>query len=234
MEASKTIETKRKLRSAAYRAAGTVAAAGMLLHGTVDGEDLLTSPVEQAQRAASAHIQHGQAPIYTVKCAKGEPIPAPTPRELVRERIIALPAPVKGLVLLPLWTVGAMANYAFSLLLGLFAKVFGGSILTLLFQFALIFGLFALALRFLFPHKKLRELLTRKNLLWMAAAALLLTAADMLLKTWCEPYAKARALVLLILALILLSLLCRRILYKRKQPAPEPETAAYEIVCESV
>lgn len=228
MEASKTTETKRKLRSAAYKAAGTVTAAGMLLNGTVDGEDLLTSPAEKAQSAASAHIQHGQAPIYTVKSAKAEPLPAPTPKELLRGRIIALPAPVKGLVLLPLWTVGAIANYAFSLVLSLFAKVFGGSILTLLFQFALLFGLFALALRLLFPHKKLRELLTRKNLLWMAVCALILTTADMLLKTWYEPYAKVRALVLLALALVALSLLAWRILYKRKKA--DPQTATYEIV----
>ena len=230
MEASKTTETKRRLRSAAYKAAGTVTAAGMLLNGTVDGEDLLTSPAEKAQSAASAHIQHGQAPIYTVKSAKAEPRPAPGPRELLRERIIALPAPVKGLVLLPLWAVGAVANYALSLLLSLFARVFGGSILTLLFQFALLFGLFALALHWLFPNRKLRELLTKRNLLWMAVAALVLTTADMLLKTWYAPYAKARALILLILALVLLSLLAWRILYKRKRPAPEPETAIYEIV----
>ena len=228
MEASKKNEAKKKLRSAAFKAAGTVTAAGMLLNGTVDAEELLTSPTEKAQTSASAHIQYGQAPVYTVKGTKAEPVPAPTPRKLLREKIIALPAPVKGLILLPLWTVGAVANYAFSLVLGLFTKVFGGSILTFLFQFALLLGLFALALKLLFPHKKLKELLTRKNLLGMAIAALLLTTADILLKTWYEPYAKVRALILLVLALVLLSLLCWRILYKRKKA--EPETATYEIV----
>ena len=76
-------------------------------------------------------------------------------RDKAREKVMALPAPVKGLVLLPLWTIGAIANYAVSMLLSLFVKVFGGSILTFLFQFALIFGLFALALKLLFPNKKL-------------------------------------------------------------------------------
>ena len=109
-----------------------------------------------------------------------------------------------------------------------FATIFGGSVLTFLFQFALLFGLFALALKLLFPHKKLRDLLTKKNLIWMAAAALILTIADMILKTWYEPYAKVRALILLILALILLSLLAWRILYKRKKA--EPREAVYEIV----
>ena len=159
-----------------------------------------------------------------------ETAPISTPRELLREKVIALPALVKGLILLPLWTVGAIANYAFSLLLGMCSRVFGGSILTFLFQFALLFGLFALALHLLFPHKKLRELLTKKNFLWMAVAALILTTADMLLKTWYEPYAKIRALVLLILALILLSLLAWRILYKRKKPEAKPQEAVYEIV----
>lgn len=228
MEASKKNEAKKKLRSAAYRAAGTVTAAGMLLNGTVDGSELLTSPTEKVESAGAAHIQYGKAPVYTVQSTKAEPVPAPTPRELLREKVLSLPAPVKGFVLLPLWTLGAIANYAFSLVLGLFAKVFGGSILTFLFQFALLFGLFALALKLLFPNKKLRELLTKKNLLWMAAAALILTTADMLLKTWYEPYARVRALILLVLALVLLSLLAWRILCQRRKA--EPQEAVYEIV----
>ena len=157
MEASKQTETKKKLRSAAIKAAGTVTAAGMLLNG-------------------------------------------------------------------------AVANYALSLGLGFFSRVFGGSILTFLFQFALLFGLFALVLKLLFPRKKLKDLLTKKSLLGMALAALALTTADMVLKTWYEPYAKVRALILLILALILLSLLAWRILYRRKRPAPQAQEATYEIV----
>lgn len=230
MKASKQTKTKKKLRSAAIKAAGTVTAAGMLLNGTVDSEDLLTSPEQKAQSAEAAHIQFGKAPVYTVEGTETGSVLATTPRALLRERVIALPAPVKGLILLPLWTVGAIANYAFSLLLGLFAKFFGGSLLTFLFQFALLLGLFALALRLLFPHKKLKELLTKRHFLWMAAAALVLTTADMLLKTWYEPYARVRALILLVLALILLSLLAWRILYRRKKPEAGPQPATYEIV----
>ena len=230
MEASKKTETKKKLRSAAIKAAGTVTAAGMLLNATVDSEDLLTRPEQRAEGAETAHVQYGSAPLYTVKGTRVEPVKAPTKAELFREKVLELPAPVKGLILLPLWTVGAIANYALSLLLSLFVKVFGGSILTFLFQFALLFGLFALALKLLFPNKKLRDLLTKKNLLWMAVSALVLTAADMILKTWYEPYAKVRSLILLVLALILLSLLAWRILYKRKKPAPQPQEAVYEVV----
>ena len=232
METSKQAETKKKLKSAAIKAAGTVTAAGMLLNATVEPEELLTNKEQKAESASAAHIETAKAPTYTVKGRKAEPAPAPAPTkgELIRERIIALPAPVKGLVLLPLWTVGAIANFALSLLLSLFAKVFGGSVLTFLFQFALIFGLFALALKLLFPNKKLKELLTKRNLLGMAVAALILTTADMLLKTWYEPYEKVRSLILLVLALVLLSLLAWRILYKRKKPEPEAQEAVYEIV----
>ena len=79
-------------------------------------------------------------------------------------------------------------------------------------------------------NRKLKELLTKRNLLGMAVAALLLTTADMLLKTWYEPYEKVRSLILLVLALVLLSLLAWRILYKRKKPEPEAQEAVYEIV----
>ena len=58
MEAPKRTKAKQKLRSAAFKAAGTVTAAGMLLNGTVDGSDLLSSPEKKAQDAATAHIQH--------------------------------------------------------------------------------------------------------------------------------------------------------------------------------
>ena len=230
METPKKTDAKKKLRSAAIKAAGTVTAAGMLFNAAVEPEDLLTTPEQKAQSAGSAHIQTGTVPQYTVKGAKVRQAPAPTRAELFREKVMALPAPVKGLVLLPLWTIGAIANYAVSLLLSLFMKVFGGSILTFLFQFALLFGLFALALKLLLPHKKPGELLTKRNLVLMAVSALVLTAADMILKTWYEPYAKIRGLILLILALILLSLLCWRILYRRKKPEPEPREAVYEIV----
>ncbi len=230
MRSLKYAKTKKKLRSAAIKAAGTVTAAGMLLNATADPEDMLTSPEQKARSADTAHVRYGDAAIYTVKGARVEKAPASTPADLVRDRIIALPAPVKGLVLLPLWTLGAIANYALSLLLSLFASVFGGSILTFLFQFALLFGLFALALRILFPRKKLGELLTRRSFLGVAIGAFVLTAADMLLKTWYEPYARVRALILLVLALLLLSFLSWRILRKRKKPEPEVQTAAYEIL----
>ena len=230
MEEARKTDAKKKLRSAAVKAAGTVTAAGMLLNATVEPEELLTRPEQKAQSADHAHIQFASAPVYTVKGTRLEAVPALTRADLLREKVMALPAPVKGLLLLPLWTVGAIANYALSLLLNLFATVFGGSILTFLFQFALLFGLFALALKLLFPNKKLRDLLTKRNLLWMAVSALVLTAADMLLKTWYEPYAKVRSLILLVLALILLSLLAWRILYRRKKPAEEAPEPVYEIV----
>ena len=230
MEEPKKTDAKKKLKSAAIKAAGTVTAAGMLLNAAAEPEDLLTSRPQKAVTPDAAHVQYGSVPVYTVRGATPEKAPAPTKAELFREKIISLPAPVKGLILLPLWTLGAIANYALSLLLSLFATIFGGSVLTFLFQFALLFGLFALALKLLFPNKKLKDLLTRRNLLWMAISALVLTSADMLLKTWYEPYAKIRALILLILALLLLSLLAWRILYKRKKPEPEPATATYEIV----
>ena len=225
MEEPKKIDTKKKLRSAAIKAAGTVTAAGMLFNAAVEPEDLLTSREHQAHTASAAHVQYGSAPAYTVR---GKAEEAPTKADLFREKVIALPAPVKGLILLPLWTLGAIANYALSLLLSLFSAVFGGSILTFLFQFALIFGIFALVLKLLFPDKKLKDLLTKRNLTWMAVSALLLTAADMILKTWYEPYAKIRTLILLGLALVLLSLLAWRILRQRK--LREPQTAAYEVL----
>ena len=90
MEASKNADTKKKLRSAAIKAAGTVTAAGMLLNGTVDAEDLLTSPEQKAQTAGTAHVQHGSAPVYTVKGTKLEQAPAPTKAELIREKIVSL------------------------------------------------------------------------------------------------------------------------------------------------
>ena len=48
METSKQTETKKKLKSAAIKAAGTVTAAGMLLNATVEPEELLTSKEQKA------------------------------------------------------------------------------------------------------------------------------------------------------------------------------------------
>ena len=76
------------------------------------------------------------------------------------------------------------------------------------------------------PRRRWR--ITSTSSVWLSA--LLLTAADMLLKTWYEPYAKVRSLILLVLALFLLSLLAWRILYRRKKPAEEAPEPVYEIV----
>ena len=62
MEASKKTDAKKKLKSAAIKAAGTVTAAGMLFNAAVEPEDLLTSPEQKAQSASTAHVQSGSRP----------------------------------------------------------------------------------------------------------------------------------------------------------------------------
>ena len=80
---------------------------------------------------------------------------------------------------------------------------------------ALLFGVFALVYKLLFPNKRLKDLFTKRNILLLAIGSLTLSVADAVLRIFWEDYRPVSVAIKLIAGLIVLALLCWRIFGKR-------------------
>ena len=119
-------------------------------------------------------------------------------------------------MLLPLWVIGKVLLGLCSLLFTALSPVLQ-LILGVLLNVLLLFGLFLLVLKLLFPNLKLRNLLTKRNILLLVAGSLLLSLTDTVLKMFWEDYRPISIAIKLTVGLVVLSLLAWRIFGKRTQ-----------------
>jgi hypothetical protein len=217
---SKTTKTVKRA------AAGTVAAVSLLVNTAVaDPEVLLGSGKEPAQDPSHVYVVDGiEERRYILETEQDEPF---TLRERICLRVQSLPLPVRVLVLLPLWGIGEVL---ITLLTALIQSPAGRIALHFLLEAALLIGLFALIWKLLFPHVPLRKLFSRKNLPWLIAGALVITAADALLGYYWEPWKIWRVILLAVTGLAVLLVLYRRI--PDKLPLPKKRKKKVELVVE--
>lgn len=199
---------KKKLTAAA---AGVVAAVSVAVASAVPAPSELFRGAEQTPAVQIAAKDSDRRARKTA---------APTLAERLRARFFKQPSVVRGLVLLPFWAAGKTLLTLASALLTALAPVWQ-ILLGVLLNALLLFGLFALVYKLLFPNKKLRDLFTKRNILLLAGGSLLLTAADAVLRAFWEDYRPVSIAVKLVLALGVLILLCRRI-FGRRKPQPKP------------
>jgi hypothetical protein len=79
--------------------------------------------------------------------------------------------------------------------------------------------------KLIFPNKELKDLLTKRNILLLSGAAVLLAAADALLRVYWDDYQPVSIAVKLALGLVVLILLSWRI-YGKRRPRPKAVSAA--------
>ena len=205
-------EQRRKLgKRAAATAAGLLAAVTLALGAVVDSPDELFSGVPQAAQVVLCASTQDD-------CAQ-EAVPAtPAQKERLRDKLRRLflvqPSFVRGVVLLPFWAIGKVLIGLLSLLFTTLNPVLQ-LILGVLLNALLLFGLFLLVLKLLFPNLKLRDFLTKRNILLLVAGSLLLSLTDTVLKMFWEDYRPISIAIKLAVGLIVLSLLCWRIFGKR-------------------
>ena len=99
----------------------------------------------------------------------------------------AQPSIVRGIVLLPFWAVGKALLSLFSLLFTAmhpFLQILLGILLNAL----LLFGLFAIVLKLLFPNLRLRDLFKSARSSILAISSVLLAVADAVLRAYWEDY----------------------------------------------
>jgi len=210
---------KRKLkRKAVTAAAGVVAACSI---GLASVSPAATDLFGENGVPADATVQ-------TDKQAAAPQSASPSKSDRLRVRIrgvfLAQPSVLRGVILLPFWALGKV-------LLALFVGLFSAlspvwqAILGVLLNAALLFLLFAGGYKLIFPNKKLKDFLTRRNVLLLSGAALLLAAADALLRIFWDDYRPVSIAIKLVLALAVLILLSWRIFGKRR-PRPKAVSAA--------
>ena len=204
-------QLKKLSRRAAATAAGVLAAVTLALGAVVDSPDELFSGAPQAAQVVLCASTQDD-------CAQ-EAVPAtPAQKERLRDKLrrlfLAQPSVVRGVVLLPFWAIGKVLIGLLSLLFTVLSPVLQ-LILGVLLNAMLLFGLFLLVLKLLFPNLKLRDFLTKRNILLLVAGSLLLSLTDTVLKLFWDDYRPISIAIKLAVGLIVLSLLCWRIFGKR-------------------
>ncbi len=204
-------QLKKLGKRAAATAAGLLAAFSLALGGVVDSPDELFSGAPQVAQVVLCTSAQDD-------CAQESASKTPAKKERLRDKLrrlfLAQPSIVRGTVLLPFWAFGKVLLALFSLLFAALSPVLQ-ILLGVLLNAVLLFGLFLVVLKLLFPSLRLRELLTKRNILLLTIGSLLLSAMDAILRTIWEDYRPISIAIKLAVGLLILSLLCWRIFGKR-------------------
>lgn len=205
--------SKRKL---AANAAGVVVglslAAGLLRAAEAPAEHCAMGQ----RRAETGCVEQGNTGSFEV-----ERLELPTTdscAERLRLWLWNLPQVVRALVLLPAWCIGESAVWTFRLI-GAGLSPIWSMLGSVLMEALLLFGLFALLYKLLFPYAKLGMLFQKKRWLYLLLCAGVLTLADRLLRQYTEGYAAIRAAAGIVLGFLTLLLLWNRLFRGHAAPA---------------
>ena len=196
--------------------AGVVAACSLALGSLASTPDELFSGVPSVAPATavqSADDSAAQRPAEKTESKKQSRF-----RSWLNRVFLCQPSVVRGVVLLPFWAVGKVLLTLLSLLFTVLSPILQ-ILLGVLLNAALLFGLFALLLKLLFPNLRWRDIFTKRNILLLTIGSVLLSAMDTVLRTYWEDYRPISIAIKLGFALVILCLLCWRILGKRKKSA---------------
>lgn len=206
-------------RKATTAAVGVTAACSIALASVAPNASELFNGITQPETEVSSATVSKRS---SANSASAQPSRGDRIRARLRGLFFAEPSILRGVILLPFWAAGKALLALLSVLFTALSPVWQ-VLLGVLFNALLLFGLFALVYKLLFPNKRLRDLFTKRNILLLTAGSLLLSATDAVLRAFWEEYRPVSLAVKLVLALLVLALLCWRIFGKRKpRPAPVP------------
>ena len=210
-----TTQLKKFGKKAVTAAIGIAAAAALALGSLVDSPEELFQGTVQAQVVMAADDEDERA---GAKAASAEPTQKEKFRDKLRKLFLSQPSIVRGVVLLPFWAIGKALLALFSLLLAVLTPLFQ-VLLGVLLNAALLFGLFALVLKLLFPSLRLRDLFTKRNIILLAVGSLLFSVTDAILRAYWEDYRPISIAIKLGIGLFVLALLSWRIFGRRTKAA---------------
>lgn len=209
-------ESRKKAKKAA---AATVAAAG-LMTGT-----LFDSPIDLVPEFQDNAVVEDLLDTFGGDSADdGESAPQEKrrgPLAKAREWVQGLPAAVRMLVALPLWSVGWVLSTGLSALIGTVslpaARIASWICMALVLLFA-----YGFSVKCAFPEVPFRKIFGPRNLLLLLSVALLLGAADLALPAVWTGYAAATQWVWRIGATCLLAVSCGLALHRYSKEAKTP------------
>lgn len=144
----------------------------------------------------------------------------PSREDQLRTWLLKLPVPVKALFLLPLWALGAIPVAIGTAALSAVSPIWA-HILSFLLNAAVLFGVFCVVYKLLFPDKKISELFkNKKNRRWLLFGVIAVTGADLLLSMFWSGWSFVRVLVFVGVGFGILCLLWKRICGRFKAPEP--------------
>ena len=208
-----------KRKKAAVAAVTTAAAAGMVTGALFD---------------TPAELMSGPEPDAVVEVlpdddAGTEENRRTAPAARVKNWIWSLPAAVRLLVGVPLWTLGWVLLSALSALWGGAAPL-AGRFLSWLCLSLVLLAVFAASVKAAMPDLPLKEILRPRNVAFILAMALVLGLADMVLPTVWQGYDERTQLVWRMGATCLLAFVCCAALSRQgkkpaaAEPAPSPRS----------
>ena len=192
----------------------TVAAASIATNLAFQPDELLHDEawLETHTRFVQTQDDEGDAIEYTEPEELGK-------KDLLRLRLLKLPVPVKALLLLPLWILGALPA---ALVTGLAsaASPILAQLLAVVLQAAILLGVFCAVYKLIFPERKLRELFQKKNRRWLILGAVLIVLADFGLSLVFDGWPVVRVVLMALMGFLVLTLLWRRICGRLRGPEP--------------
>ena len=127
-----------------------------------------------------------------------------------------LPLPVKACVALPLWAVGFALNSLISVILTPVLGFVGRRIVGAVLSAAVLAGVYAAAMKFMFPDMKLKDIFSKRNIFIVLGGVVALNLADILLGIFWPGYERVRNMILLCLGAAVLMCIIARV-YNRKK-----------------
>lgn len=195
--------------------AATVAAASIATNLAFEPDELLHSAAYLDSHTRI--MQTAQLGEMEIEYTEPE---EPTRQDQLRTWLLKLPVPIKALFLLPLWALGAIpvaiGTAALSAVSPLLAHI-----LSFVLNAGILFGVFCLVYKLLFPNKKISELFkNKKNRRWLLFGVIAVTGVDLVLAQFWSGWSFVRVIVLVAAGFGILCLLWKRICGKFKAPEP--------------
>ena len=203
----------KKKKKIAAGVAAAVAAASIAANLAFDPNELLHDAKDLDSRTRM--IQTAELADLDVEYTEEEDL---SRQDQMRSWFIRLPVPVKAVFLFPLWLLGAIpvaiGTAAFSSFSPLWAHL-----LSFVLNAGILFGLFCLVYKVLFPDRKISELFkNKKNRRWILLGVVGVTGLDLVLAQFLPGWPVLRIVVLAGGGFAVLCVLWKRICGKFRPP----------------
>lgn len=207
-----------KARNAAIKAGSTVLIALSLLTSAV-----FDSPADIIEDQADTHLSNPPIVMdideYTGTEIDDEDEDADEKKAeklgfftLFRQAVLSLPSPVRILIISPLWLIGTALMTVITFLWNtIFASPLGAFIASFAVGFAVLVGLYAVTAKTLFPDVPLKDILSKKSLITLGAAAVILSGIDAIAPLFWNKYPALSFLVKLVFGAGIISVLTMRV-----------------------